>query len=77
MRAATVIAFAFAAGALNSATAAILRCESPDGRLIAFCRAETGGAPGLWVMRADGSGQRLLTRGLEDRGADHPRWLPL
>lgn len=51
-------------------------CESPDGRLIAFCRAETGGVPGLWVMRPDGSDQRLLTRGLDDTGADHPRWLP-
>lgn len=52
-------------------------CESPEGSLIAFCRAENGGVPGLWVMEADGSGQRLLTRGLEDQGADHPRWLPL
>ena len=51
-------------------------CQSPDGRLIAFCRAETGGVPGLWVMCPDGSDQRLLTRGLDDAGADHPRWLP-
>ena len=50
-------------------------CESPDGALIAFCRAETGGVPELWVMNAEGSGQRLLTRGLEERGVDHPRWL--
>ena len=52
-------------------------CESPEGSLIACCRAETGGVPGLWVMGADGSGQRLLTRGLDDQGVDHPRWLPL
>ena len=51
-------------------------CASPDGSLIAFCRAETGGVPGLWVMNADGSSPRLLTRGLSDLGADHPRWLP-
>ena len=54
------------------------RCgESPDGRQIAFCRAGTGGLPGLWVMHADGSHPRLLTRGLEEQGADHPRWLPM
>jgi len=34
MRAAMVVAFAFAAGALNSAAAAILRCEWPDGRVV-------------------------------------------
>lgn len=50
--------------------------ESPDGRWVAFCRAEPGGVPGLWVMAADGEGQRLLTRGLDERGADHPQWLP-
>ncbi|MFH1567195.1 MAG: serine/threonine protein kinase [Gemmatimonadota bacterium] len=50
-------------------------CESPDGRLVAFCRAETGAVPGLWVMDPDGGAPRLLTRGLDDRGADHPRWL--
>jgi TolB protein len=50
--------------------------ESPDGRWIVFCRAATGESPGLWTMRADGSAPRLLTRGREDSGADHPRWLP-
>jgi hypothetical protein len=50
--------------------------ESPDGRRIAFCRARTGGLPGLWVMEPDGSRPRLLTGGLDERGADHPRWLP-
>lgn len=50
--------------------------ESSDGRQIVFCRAATGEAPGLWVMNSDGSGSRLLTRGFEDKGADHPRWLP-
>jgi TolB protein len=50
--------------------------ESPDGQWIVFCRAATGGLPAIWVMRSDGSAARLLTRGLDDRGADHPRWLP-
>jgi TolB protein len=50
--------------------------ESSDGRFIAFCRAETGGVPAIWVMNADGSHPHLLTRGLDERGADHPRWLP-
>ena len=50
--------------------------ESPDGRFVAFCRAETGGTPELRVMDADGGNERVLTRGVEDKGADHPRWLP-
>lgn len=49
---------------------------SPSGRQIAFCRAETGGVPGLYVMGADGRSPYLLTTGWEGRGADHPRWLP-
>ncbi|HXU78758.1 MAG TPA: hypothetical protein VN794_19435, partial [Methylomirabilota bacterium] len=50
--------------------------ESPDARQILFCRAATGGSPGIWVMDAEGSHARELTKGFEDRGADHPRWLP-
>ncbi len=50
--------------------------ESFDGKQIVFCRAATGEAPGIWVMDADGKNARLVTRGTEDRGADHPRWLP-
>jgi Tol biopolymer transport system component len=50
--------------------------ESPDGRFIVFCRAETGGVPAIWIMNADGGNPRLLTRGFEEKGADHPRWLP-
>lgn len=50
--------------------------ESPDGRFVVFCRAATGGVPALWVMDANGRHPRLLTRGFEDKGADHPRWLP-
>ncbi|MFN0050784.1 MAG: hypothetical protein ACKV0T_01245 [Planctomycetales bacterium] len=51
--------------------------ESPDGKWIAFCRAETGEPPGLWVMDAQGGQPQLITRGVDDLGADHPRWLPL
>lgn len=51
--------------------------ESSDGRSIVFCRAETGGVPAIWVMDADGRNARLLTRGFEGKGADHPRWLPI
>ena len=50
--------------------------ESPDGRSIVFCRAETAGVPSVWVMSADGSRQVPLTQGVEGKGADHPRWLP-
>jgi Tol biopolymer transport system component len=52
-------------------------CESGDGQKIAFCRCSTGKAPGLWVMNCDGTKPHLLTLGLEGRGADHPRWLPV
>jgi TolB protein len=50
--------------------------ESPDGQWIIFCRAETGRMPGIWVMGSDGSNPRRLTDGVDDHGADHPRWLP-
>lgn len=49
---------------------------SDDGKSIVFCRAETGGSPALWVMDSSGENARLLTRGIDDKGADHPRWLP-
>jgi TolB protein len=51
--------------------------ESPDARHIVFCRAATGGSPALWMLDAGGGEPRELTRGLDGRGADHPRWLPL
>ena len=50
--------------------------QSPDGRHIVFCRAKTGGSPSLWVAGFDGANPRLLTEGLDARGADHPQWLP-
>ena len=49
--------------------------QSPDGKQIVFCRATTGGAPAFWVMDADGKNPRLITRGQNDLGADHPRWV--
>ena len=51
--------------------------ESPDGRQIIFCRAATGGVANIWIMDSDGRRPRLLTRGLEDKGADFPCWLPM
>jgi TolB protein len=50
--------------------------ESPDGGSVVFCRAQTGGVPAIWVLDSDGGNPRLLTRGIDERGADHPRWLP-
>lgn len=50
--------------------------ESTDGNHILFCRAETAGIPGLWSCDADGANARLLTKGVDDLGADHPRWIP-
>jgi len=50
--------------------------ESPDGEQIVFCRAMTGMPPAIWMMNADGTRARRLTGGLEEKGADHPRWLP-
>jgi Tol biopolymer transport system component len=48
---------------------------SPDGKHVVYCRAATGEAPAVWVMDADGSQSRMITRGIDDLGADHPRWL--
>jgi len=50
---------------------------SPDSSRLAFMRAEVGRLPELWVMDADGSNPRFLTRGLNDTGADHARWVQL
>lgn len=52
------------------------QAESPDGKRILFCRAATGEAPAIWIMNADGGNARPLTKGLADKGADHPRWMP-
>lgn len=50
---------------------------SPDGRWIVFCRAALGDVPGIWVMGSDGIHPRRISKGRDDRGADHPRWLPV
>ncbi len=50
--------------------------ESSDGQHILFCRAKTGDAPALWMMDSKGKHQRILTQGVDDLGADHPRWIP-
>ncbi len=49
--------------------------ESKDGTHILFCRAETGASPAIWIVDADGQNERLLTRGIDNHGADHPRWI--
>jgi Tol biopolymer transport system component len=51
--------------------------ESSDGRWIVFCRAATGDVPAVWVMDADGRNPRQITKGPDDCGVDHPRWLPV
>ena len=48
---------------------------APEGDRIAFCRAKVGYPSELWVMDADGQNQLFLTRGEEDKGVDHPRFL--
>ena len=50
--------------------------ESSDGKQLVFCRATTGGSPEIWVMDSAGRRAKRLTRGLDNKGADHPRWLP-
>lgn len=65
--------------ALTSADSTVwdFRCsESSDGRQIVFCRAHTGGSPAIWVMDSDGNNAREITKGQDDLGADHPRWVP-
>lgn len=49
--------------------------ESPDGEHLIFCRAGAGESPAIWRADPDGGRPRLLTRGLDDQGADHPRWV--
>ena len=46
---------------------------SPDSKRIAFVRMDTGQGA-LWLMNADGRGQRRLIPG--DRYADSPQWAP-
>ena len=48
---------------------------SPYGESIVFCRAKVGEGPAFWLMNSDGTNPRPITRGVDDLGADHPRWL--
>jgi hypothetical protein len=50
--------------------------QSPNGALLLFCRAPTGESPSIWVAADNGQNARVLTGGLDEMGADHPRWLP-
>jgi len=51
--------------------------QSPDGKQIVFCRAATGEAPAIWLMESNGRNPRRITQGIDNLGADHPRWIPL
>lgn len=50
--------------------------ESSDAQHILFCRAETGSTSSIWIMDSDGKNQQRLSTGIDDLGADHPRWIP-
>jgi hypothetical protein len=50
---------------------------SPDGDQLSFSRAHVGQPSEVWAMDADGAHARLLTRGFDEMGADHARWLVL
>jgi TolB protein len=50
---------------------------SPDGKKLAYMRADVGKLPELWVINADGKNKKFLTRGLNATGADHVRWVSL
>jgi Tol biopolymer transport system component len=45
---------------------------SPDGRRIAFASVRGGAMPSIWVVNADGSGQRRVSR----VGGEYPAWSP-
>ncbi len=48
---------------------------TPDGKRIVFHRAAAGELPSIWVMNANGSGQRRVTRGTDNQGAIFSRWM--
>ena len=49
--------------------------QATDGTIV-FCRAKTSEAPAIWVTDKDGKSTKMITRGIDDLGADHPRWIP-
>ena len=50
--------------------------ESTDAALLLFCRAPTGDSPAIWIADNQGRDARQLTKGWDDLGVDHPRWMP-
>jgi TolB protein len=64
--------------ALTKTPSAILNVVySPDQKLIAFARADSTRQLQVWVMNADGSGERQLTRFAADDGSPQwPAWSP-
>ncbi len=50
-------------------------CWSPDGQWIAFQREDPSGNRDIWLIRADGSGERNLTN-TSDHREQHPRFMP-
>lgn len=48
--------------------------RSPEGTSLLFTRIESGNPRELWIMDSDGSNQRKLTDGYQDKGADFGRW---
>lgn len=50
---------------------------SADGKKIVFTRARVDQGSELWVADIDGQNQRLLSRGLDQKGADAGRWLEI
>ena len=51
--------------------------ESPDATQLLFCRAPSGDSPSIWLANAQGQQAQPLTKGWDNLGADHPRWMPL
>jgi Tol biopolymer transport system component len=47
---------------------------SPDGKQIAFVRADVGCLGELWIIDADGGNKRFLTHGYRGTGVDFPTW---
>lgn len=47
---------------------------SPDGKRLAFVRADVGCVGELWIVDADGSNKRFLTHGYRGTGVDYPAW---
>jgi len=75
---------------IDSATGAVTELTEPVDRLwrwrvewsmqgdrMVYARAAVGQPAELWIMDADGSNRRFLTRGFDGQGADFPQWVRL